>query len=274
MASAPIDPQLIDLVGRLIVEKQHHSIVARPPLIAIVGAQGSGKTTLAKAAAEAFGAAQISLDDVYLTRARREAMAEDVHPLFLTRGPPGTHDLRMLNRLIKALNEARPDDKVLIPEFDKRADDRRPIRDWRMVTGRPRAILVDGWCLGAQPQDEVDLVEPINALEQDRDTDGVWRRAVNSHLAGAYAELNARFDAVVFLKAPGFEVVHGWRAQQEAELMGVSPARLASADRHRVAVFIQAFERITRHMMDGGIQADVVVPLDRERRPGAIVTAP
>ncbi len=274
MASAPIDPQLIDLVGRLIVEKQHHSIVARPPLIAIVGAQGSGKTTLAKAAAEAFGAAQISLDDVYLTRARREAMAEDVHPLFLTRGPPGTHDLRMLNRLIKALNEARPDDKVLIPEFDKRADDRRPIRDWRMVTGRPRAILVDGWCLGAQPQDEVDLVEPINALEQDRDTDGVWRRAVNSHLAGAYAELNARFDAVVFLKAPGFEVVHGWRAQQEADLMGVSPARLASADRHRVAVFIQAFERITRHMMDGGIQADVVVPLDRERRPGAIVTAP
>ncbi len=274
MAGAPVDPQLIDLVGRLIVEKQHDAIVARSPLIAIVGAQGSGKTTLAKAAADEFGAVHISLDDVYLTRARREGMAEDVHPLFLTRGPPGTHDLRMLGRLIKALNEARTDDKVLIPEFDKRADDRRPIRDWRMVTGRPRAILIDGWCLGARPQDEADLVEPINALERDRDPDGVWRRAVNGHLAGPYAELNARFDAVVFLKAPGFEVVHGWRAQQEADLMGVPPARLPAADRARVAAFIQSFERITRHMLDGGIQADAIVPLDRDRRPGAIVTAP
>ncbi|MDP1777206.1 MAG: zeta toxin family protein, partial [Brevundimonas sp.] len=59
------NPGLVDLVGRLIADgpKDH------PPLIAIVGAQGSGKTTLARAAAERFGAVQISIDDVYLTRA-------------------------------------------------------------------------------------------------------------------------------------------------------------------------------------------------------------
>lgn len=274
MPVSPADPRTIDLIGRLIVEHQRDAIVARPPLIAVVGAQGSGKTTLARAAAEQFGGVQISLDDVYLTLARREAMAEDVHPLFLTRGPPGTHDLRLLNRLIKALSLARPDDKVLIPEFDKRADDRRPIRDWRIFVGRPRAILIDGWCLGAQPQDEADLIAPINALERNRDPDGIWRRAVNGYLAGAYADFIGRFDAVVFLKAPGFDVVPGWRAQQEAELLGVAPARLPAGERERLAAFIPYFERITRHMLDGGIKADAVVPLDRDRRPGPVVTGP
>lgn len=236
----------------------------------MVGAQGSGKTTLARAAAERFGGVQISIDDVYLTRARREAMAEEVHPLFLTRGPPGTHDLRMLGRLIKTLSTARPDDKVLIPEFDKRSDDRRPIREWRIFEGRPRAILIDAWCLGALPEDEAELVEPINALERERDPDGTWRRAVNGFVAGPYADFAAGFDAIVFLEAPAFEFVLDWRCQQEADLLGIPPGRLPVAERRRLAVFIQFFERITRRMLDGRVVAQTVVPLDRDRRPGSI----
>ena len=239
-------------------------------MIAVVGAQGSGKTTLARAAAETFGGVQISIDDVYLTRARREAMAEEVHPLFLTRGPPGTHDLRMLGRLIRTLGTARPDTKVLIPDFDKRGDDRRPIRDWRVFEGRPRAILIDAWCLGALPQDEADLAEPINALERDRDPDGAWRRAVNGFVAGSYADFAAKFDAIVFLKAPDFDVVLDWRSQQEADLLKIPPGRLPQAERRRLAEFIQYFERVTRRMLDGGVVAHTIVPLDRDRRPGSI----
>lgn len=265
-ASGRADPRMVELVGRLIAQDRWE----RPPLIGIVGAQGSGKTTLAREAAEAFGAAQISIDDVYLTRARREAMAEDVHPLFLTRGPPGTHDLQMLSRLIKALSTARPDDKVLLPEFDKRGDDRRPIRDWRIFDGRPRAILIDGWCLGALPEDEAALEAPINALERDRDPDGAWRGAVNDFVAGPYADFAARFDAIVFLKAPGFDVVLDWRSQQEADLLGVTPGRLPAEERRRLAGFIQYFERITRRMLDDGVMADTVVPLDRDRHPVSI----
>lgn len=264
------DPRMIDRLGRLILDSQRNEVVARPPLIAVVGAQGSGKTTLARAAAEEFGGVQISIDDVYLTRARREQMAEDIHPLFLTRGPPGTHDLRMLGRLIKSLSTARPDDKVLIPDFDKREDDRRPIRDWRIHAGRPKAILIDAWCLGARPQDEADLAEPVNALERDRDPDGIWRRAVNDQLAGPYADFIAGFDAVLFLKAPGFDVVLDWRCQQEADLLGVAPSRLPAHERERLARFIQYFERVTRRMLDDGVKADVVVPLDRRRQPVTI----
>jgi D-glycerate 3-kinase len=262
---------MIDLIGRLILTGPRAGV--GPPVIAIVGAQGSGKTTLARAAAERFGGVQISIDDVYLTRARREAMAEEVHPLFLTRGPPGTHDLRMLGRLIKALGTARPDDKVLIPDFDKRADDRRPIRDWRIFEGRPRAILIDGWCLGALPESDEDaLAAPINALERERDPDGTWRRAVNGFVAGSYADFAARFDAIVFLKAPGFDVVLDWRCQQEADLLKVAPARLPVAERRRLAVFIQYFERITQRMLDERVIAHTVIPLDRNRRPVSIPT--
>lgn len=262
------DPRLIDLIGRLIATGSRTGV--GPPVIAIVGAQGSGKTTLARAAAERCGGVQISIDDVYLTRARREAMAEEVHPLFLTRGPPGTHDLRMLGRLIKTLGAARPDDKVLLPDFDKRGDDRRPIREWRVFEGRPRAILIDAWCLGALPEDEAGLAEPINALERERDADGTWRRAVNGFVAGSYADLAAQFDAVVFLKAPGFDVVLDWRIQQEADLLKIAPADLPDEERRRLADFIQYFERVTRSMLDGGVRADVVVGLDPDRQPGFI----
>lgn len=260
------NPELVDLVGRLIADGPKD----RPPLIAVVGAQGCGKTTLARAAADRFGAARISIDDVYLTRAERESMAREVHPLFVTRGPPGTHDLGLLHQLIDTLSAAGPDDETRIPDFDKRGDDRRPVKDWRVFRGRPSAILIDAWCLGAVPQEAADLAEPVNSLEADRDPDGRWRRTVNGHVGGAYADFIARFDAVLFLKAPCFDVVLDWRCQQEADLLGVAPADLPAAERERLARFIQSFERITRHMLEGGVKANVVVQLDRNRLPGSM----
>jgi len=163
---SPANVRLVDRVGRLIAEGPGGAGTDRPPLIAIVGAQGCGKTTLARAAANRFGAAQISIDDVYLTRAERELLARDVHPLFVTRGPPGTHDLVLLQGLIDALSAAGPQDRSPIPDFDKRGDDRRPIADWRVFTGRPSAILIDAWCLGAVAEDAAALARPVNALEQ------------------------------------------------------------------------------------------------------------
>jgi D-glycerate 3-kinase len=260
------NPELVDRVGRLIAGGPKD----RPPLIAIVGAQGSGKTTLARAAADRFGAAQISIDDVYLTRAEREAMACDVHPLFVTRGPPGTHDFGLLQQLIDALSAAGPDDETRIPDFDKRGDDRRPVEAWRVFRGRPSAILIDAWCLGALPEEAAALVAPVNALEAEQDADGRWRRAVNGFVGGACADFIARFDAVLFLRAPSFDVVLDWRCQQEADLLGVAPADLPAAERERLAGFIQYFERITRRMLAGGVRADVVVQLDRNRLPGSM----
>lgn len=256
-------PELVDLVGELIAQGPGD----RPPLIGVVGAQGSGKTTLARAAAERFGAAQISIDDVYLTRAEREALGREVHPLLVHRGPPGTHDLGLLQDMIDRLSAAGPDAETLIPDFDKRGDDRWPVERWRRFTGRPSAILIDAWCLGCVAENAAALAEPVNALERDQDPDGRWREAVNGFVAGPYADFAAGFDAVLFLQAPGFEVVHDWRCQQEADLLGVTPDDLPQEERRRLAGFIQYFERITRRMLAGGVRADVTVQLDRNRQP-------
>ena len=258
-----IDARLLDAVGFLIAR---HAMPGRIPLIGVAGAQGSGKTTLARAAAERFGAAHLSLDDVYRTKAERRALARDLHPLFAVRGPPETHDLDLLQNAVAALRAARPDSsRTPLPAFDKLADDRCARADWPVFRGRPAAVLVDGWCVGATPQADAELELPINALEAEQDRQGVWRRAVNAALAGPYAEAFDRFDAILFLKAPSFDAVLDWRCQQEAELMGLAPADLPPARRAELAVFIQHFERITRHMLAGGTRADTVIALDRDR---------
>lgn len=257
-----IDARLLDAVGSLVAA---HARPDHIPLIGIAGAQGSGKTTLARLAAERLGAAHLSLDDVYLTKAEREAEGRAIHPLFAVRGPPGMHDLVLLESTVAALRAAGTDHRTPLPSFDKLADDRRPEADWPVFAGRPSAVLVDGWCLGATAQAEVDLVAPINVLERERDGQGVWRRAVNAELAGPYAALFARFDAILFLKAPSFDAVLDWRCEQEAGLLGL--AELPPERRAELAVFIQAFERITRHMLAGGVRADVTILLDKDRRP-------
>ncbi|MGH7027682.1 kinase [Brevundimonas sp.] len=257
-----IDARLLDAVGSLVAA---HARPDHIPLIGIAGAQGSGKTTLARAAAERLDAAHLSLDDVYLTKAEREAKGRVLHPLFAVRGPPGTHDLGLLAATVAALRAAGPDSRTPLPSFDKLTDDRRPEADWPVFTGRPTAVLVDGWCLGATAQAEADLAAPINALEREQDGQGVWRRVVNAELARPYAQAFARFDAVLFLKAPSFEAVLDWRCEQEAELMGLAPVDLPPERRAELAVFIQAFERITRHMLAGGVRADVTVQLDSDR---------
>ncbi len=258
-----IDARLLDAVGSLVAR---HARPDHIPLIGIAGAQGSGKTTLARAAAARLGAAHLSLDDVYLTRAERQTLAREVHPLFAVRGPPATHDLALLERALAALRVAGADSRTPRPAFDKLADDRAPRTDWPVFAGRPSAVLVDGWCLGATPQAEADLAAPINALEAKRDKKATWRRAVNAALVGPYAEAFARFDAVLFLKAPSFDAVLDWRCEQEAGLMGLPPADLPPARRAELAVFIQHFERITRHMLAGGVRADLVFQLDADRR--------
>jgi D-glycerate 3-kinase len=258
-----IDARLLDAVGTLITA---HARPGHVPLIGIAGAQGSGKTTLARAAAERLGAAHLSLDDVYLTKAEREAKGRAVHPLFAVRGPPGTHDLGLLEATVAALRAAGPDSRTHLPSFDKLADDRRPEAQWPVFAGRPTAVLVDGWCLGATAQAEAELELPINALEREQDGQGVWRRAINAALAGSYAELFGRFDAILFLKAPSFEAVLDWRCEQEAGLMGLTPAELPAERSAALAVFIQAFERITRHMLAGGVRANVTFNLNAERQ--------
>jgi D-glycerate 3-kinase len=245
-----------------------------PLLIGLAGAQGAGKTTVAHALAAALGeagrkSAALSLDDFYLSRAERRERAAQRHPLFVTRGVPGTHDVAAA---CAALAAAKAGDGFLAPRFDKALDERRPRAQWRQVAGGLDALIFEGWCLGARPQPEDDLAEPINMLERAFDRDGRWRRAVNCALGGEYQSLFGLLDRLIFLRAPDFAVVERWRAEQER---CAAPHASAVMTPEEISFFIQYFERITRFMLtELPERADLTLWLDERRRVVAAVRAP
>ncbi|HET9049519.1 MAG TPA: kinase [Chiayiivirga sp.] len=238
-----------------------------PLVLGLSGLQGSGKSTLAAqliAAAAPLPAVSLSLDDVYLTRAERRQLAQTVHPILITRGVPGTHDVGLLHRALDALPHASPNQSVWLPRFDKGADDRMAPAQWLAVTRPPALIILEGWCLAIPAQTDAALIEPINALERDEDTDGRWRHYVNAQLRGAYAELWRRIERLVVLQAPGFEVVSRWRDQQEHALRErQAPQAMDAATLTR---FIAHYERLSRHALAVlPERADTLVRLGAQR---------
>jgi D-glycerate 3-kinase len=241
-------------------------------LVGLCGAQGSGKSTAAAALVhllerEDLPAVALSIDDFYLPRAERLQLAQRVHPLLATRGVPGTHDVELAQATIDSLASDEP---TLLPSFDKAIDDRRPRRAWREVQGPMRVVILEGWCVGARPQSQSALAQPVNALERDEDPRGVWRNHVNEALATRYRALFDRLAPLVLLAAPSFEVVHGWRAEQERKLReqlardGGDASR--TMDDAGIARFISHYERVTRHILAEMPQrADHLISLDSRR---------
>lgn len=246
---------------------------AAPLLLGINGAQGSGKSTLAALlsrllTSRGFNVANLSIDDFYLSRAARQSLAQDVHPLLASRGVPGTHDTELLRRKIQQLTEAGPDNRVSLPRFDKAVDDCVPQSQWPQVTGPLQFILLEGWFVGLQAQARADLEHAVNELEALEDADGRWRRTVNDTLAGKYQDVFRQLDLLVMLRAPSFEQVYEWRSLQESKLRQRTAAGAAGImDEPRLRRFIQHFERLTRHCLQSlPGQANLVFELDAGHR--------
>lgn len=243
-----------------------------PFVLGVNGAQGSGKSTLCEFLAlilrEGYGCkvAGFSLDDIYKTRAERERLAREVHPLLVTRGVPGTHDVGLGLQTLDRLTTAGPEIAVALPAFDKSIDDRCPMSTWPQTSAPVDIVIFEGWCVGCLPQSGEHLVRPINALEAGEDADGSWRTYVNEQLGGPYAELFGRLDRLIMLKVPDMECVYQWRSLQERKLAaaignGSSGHRLM--DETALRRFIMHYERLTRHMLaEMPARADVTLFLD------------
>ena len=234
----------------------------------IAGLQGSGKSTLtmqmaALGKSRGLKIAVLSIDDFYLGKRERNALARNIHPLLAMRGPPGTHDVSLACAVIDKLKQGKP---ASIPRFDKIGDTRLPPSRWEKVDGRVDLIILEGWFLFAMPEAEAGLARPLNRLEREQDPDGSWRRYCNAALRD-YARLWQRIDRSLFLQGPGFELVTHWRWQQEQSLQAANPKRRAMS-KAEVENFVLLFERTSRNVFARLPKlADRVVRLDKNRVP-------
>ena len=238
-------------------------------IIGLTGAQGSGKSTIAAATVRllenrGLTAVALSLDDFYLPKSARERLAQEVHPLLAVRGPPGTHDVALAGA---ALDQLRAPGRIALPAFDKATDERLPRAAWRTIATPVDVVIFDGWCVGARAQGAAALVQPVNALEAEEDADGRWRTWVNTQLDGRYQDLFARLHELVLLEAPSFDVVLGWRQEQERKLIANIGQGMSDAE---VAHFVAHYERLTRWILaEMPERARLVFPLAADRTPSA-----
>ena len=226
-----------------------------PYFVGLAGGQGTGKTTISSLIRiilvkyfklKVF---KISIDDFYKTKKERINLSKRSHPLLLTRGVPGTHDINMMLSFFKKTKN-KNFKKMILPSFNKAIDDRFSKKYWYKINQKPDVIIFEGWCVGAKAELNKTLKKPINSMEKINDKKLVWRKYVNLQLRNKYKELYSQLNCMVYLKAKNFNMLQKWRLKQERKLRlktkKVSSHKIMS--KKNVINFMQTYQRITENM--------------------------
>ena len=213
--------------------------------IMVAGSQGSGKSSLSKLIKlylEKFynkSVVIISMDDFYLSKKQRTQLSKNIHPLFLTRGVPGTHDLELLNRKIMQIFDK--EFPVYLPIFDKVTDTRK--RTYRKVL-KGDVIIFEGWCAGAQPVNQSYLQKNFNNLEKYKDKNFIWRNSYNKYL-NEYQKIFSQFNYFIYFQFNQWSHVLDWKYKQELELRD---KKKDLALKKYLKEFIQYYEKVSKWM--------------------------
>ena len=227
----------------------------KPYFVGLAGGQGTGKTTISsiiKIILEKYfklKVFKISIDDFYKTRKERIALSKKVHPMLLTRGVPGTHDINMILNFFKK-SKAKKFKNIKLPNFNKAIDDRFPKNKWNKINKRPDVIIFEGWCVGARAETNKTLKKSINSMEKANDHKLVWRKYVNQQLKTKYKKLYSQLNCMIYLKAKNFSLLQKWRLKQEYKLWLKTKKKgghkiMSKGD---VINFMQTYQRITQNM--------------------------
>ena len=233
----------------------------------ISGSQGVGKSTLSKIikiVIERISSKNVmllSIDDYYLSKIDRLRISQKVHPLLITRGVPGTHDIKKLKEHLGQFKKKQF--PILTPTFNKLKDD---ISKKTKVFKKADILILEGWCCGAKSIENKFLQTNLNKVERELDKDFKWRKYYNSKLKNEYQKIFKSFDKIIYLQPPSFEFVLKWRYRQE-----INNARKTKTpkfmDKNKIKNFILYYEKLTKSMMRNmPDDADMLVKIDKDQK--------
>ena len=236
--------------------------------IMIAGSQGSGKSSLSKLIKlylEKFcykSVVIISMDDFYLSKSQRAQLSKNIHPLFLTRGVPGTHDLELMNKKIGQI--FKKEFPIYLPIFDKVSDTRK--RTYKKVL-KADVIVFEGWCAGAQPVDLNYLQKNFNNLEKHKDKNFIWRNSYNKYL-NEYQKLFSQFNFFIYFQFNQWDHVLNWKYKQELELRD---KKKDLGLKKYLREFIQYYEKISKWMhLNVPKYCNILIKLDAHQKINSI----
>tara|TARA_Y100000590_G_C15604064_1_gene971248 strand:+ start:71 stop:937 length:867 start_codon:yes stop_codon:yes gene_type:complete len=235
----------------------------------ISGSQGIGKSTflrILKKNNKKYYNKNIlclSLDDFYMNKSERKLLAKKIHPLFITRGVPGTHRIQKLLETIKKFeNSLYP---INVPTFNKIKDTINYKE--RTIKKNCDILILEGWCCGCTQLDKNYLYKNINYLEKHYDSKNIWRDFYNNKLNNEYAGLFKKFDATIYFKAYTFSNVYKWRLKQEKNNIKSFIGTAHSMNKYEIKNFIQHYEKITKWMMKTMPKfADINLNVDKNQK--------
>ena len=229
--------------------------IKKPYFVGLAGGQGTGKTTtssLIKIILSKYfklDVFRISIDDFYKTRKERISLSKRVHPMLLTRGVPGTHDINMMLNFFKK-SKSKKFKRLKLPIFNKAIDDRFSKKYWYDLKKKPDVIIFEGWCVGAKSEKNNTLKKTINSMEKTKDQKQIWRKYVNDQLKSKYKKLYSQLNCLIYLKAKDFSLLQKWRLKQERKLWVKSKKNLNTKimSKDNVLTFMQTYQRVTQNM--------------------------
>ena len=237
------------------------------------GSQGIGKSSfinIISKSIEKFYHKRIlllSLDNYYLSKNERLFLSKKKHQLLITRGVPGTHNIR---KLVKNVNQFNKNIyPINIPQFDKLIDDKSKAK--KVITQKCDILFLEGWCCGSSVIKKEYLYKNINTLEKRNDKNYKWRNFYNNKLKLEYKKLFNLFDELIFMKTSSFENVFKWRLKQELNNKSRDKnSKKMSAS--QIKKFIQHYEKITKWMKkDLDKKAQIVIKIDKDQKISSVI---
>ena len=230
----------------------------KPFIVGLGGGQGAGKTTITSIISIVLkkyfklSVFKISIDDFYKTRKERFLLSKKLHPLLMTRGVPGTHDINFILDFFKKVKDNKFK-SLRLPKFNKAIDDRCKKKLWYSIKKRPDVIIFEGWCVGARAEKNNTLKKAINSIEKIDDIKLIWRKFVNQQLKSKYKKLYNQLNCLLYLKVNNFGLLQRWRLKQERKLW-LKNRKLSNnkvMSKKEVIKFMGTYQRVTQNMLKG-----------------------